>query len=166
MLLILLCLATAPVQAASPALDPTAAASASPAVTSALLAQYDVLRIALLADKLDASVAAAREIVSASAGDSALLNAATSVSTASDLATARTAFGELSRLLIQRLSTTSPAPKALVYYCPMFAGFPYWLQPKAGLANPYMGQSMPGCGEETSLKVALKAANSMSGGVP
>lgn len=165
MLLILLCLATAPVQAASPAPAP-ASASASPAVTSALLAQYDVLRLALLADKLDASVAAAREIVSASAGDSALLTAATAVSAASDLATARTAFGELSRLLIQRLSSTSPAPKALVYYCPMFAGFPYWLQPKAGLANPYMGQSMPACGEETSLKVALKAANSTSGGVP
>jgi hypothetical protein len=46
------------------------------------------------------------------------------------------------------------------FRCPMTEAWPYWLQATAGIANPYMGTSMPACGEGTSFKAALKAAES------
>jgi hypothetical protein len=42
----------------------------------------------------------------------------------------------------------------------MAPSYPFWLQDEAGLQNPYMGTSMPMCGEGTTLTAAVKAAQS------
>ncbi len=154
---------------AEPAPDGSTTTSAAPvpvAVTADVITRYDAVRTALVADDLATAKTAAQAMATSSPGDSPVLEATNAITAAPDLATARVAYSQLSRLLITRLAATPSAPKALVYFCPMFTGYAYWLQPKAGLANPYMGQTMPGCGEETSLKVALKAANSTSTKVP
>lgn len=122
------------------------------------LTRYDAVRTALVDDKLDAVLTAARELATSAAGDTALAESATAVATAQDLGSARIAFGGLSRLLIARVASTSPVPKVVVYHCSMFEHFAWWIQLKTGIANPYMGQAMPECGEEKSLKSAVKAA--------
>jgi DNA-binding GntR family transcriptional regulator len=104
--------------------------------------------------------AAAARLAAAHPDDPALLAAAQAVTAAADSTTARQAFSELSRLLVLRLATTSGAPRVLAYHCPMWEGYAWWIQLKPGISNPYMGQSMPTCGEETSLKAAIKAAGS------
>lgn len=153
-LLAVLLLALPPARAGSTELNPT-----TMAVTPDVITQYDAVRVSLVNDALPATVSAARSLAALSPGDQPLASAATAVANAVDLPGARIAFGELSRLLVQRIAATTPAPKVVTYFCPMFEqGFGYWLQPKAGIANPYMGQSMPACGEEVSLKTALKAA--------
>lgn len=141
-----------------PAAAEPVGAAASSAVAPDLVAPYDAIRLALVNDKLDVVQSAAREFGSAAAGDAALAAAASAVAASPDLLSARTGFGELSRLLVIRLAATKPTAKVLVYHCPMFAGFPWWIQSKSGIANPYMGQAMPECGEEISLKAAVKAA--------
>ncbi len=145
---------TAPAMAAAPVAEPMAVA-----VAPDTLARYDTIRAALVVDRLDAAQAGARDLAAATpAADGTLIAAATILASASSLPQARMAFGELSRLVILRASAADPAPRVWTYYCPMFAGFPWWIQAKPGLANPYMGQAMPGCGEERSLKLAAKAA--------
>lgn len=121
------------------------------------LTGYDTLRLALVADDSAAATAAAQAMATSADGDAALAAAASRVVSAKDVAGMRTAFSELSRLVIQRLSGAG-SPRVLAYHCPMYAGFAYWVQPKAGIANPYMGRAMPECGEEVSLKAAVKAA--------
>lgn len=142
-----------PAQAAEPV-----GAAVSVAVAPDRLGQYDAIRLALVSDQLDATKAAATTLAAASTADPEVAAAASAVAAAPDLAGARAAFGELSRLLLSRLGAQGGGPKVIVYHCPMFAGFAWWVQPKSGIANPYMGQAMPGCGEETSLKAAVKAA--------
>ncbi len=142
-----------PAQAAEPV-----GASVSVAVAPDLLTRYDAIRVALVNDKLDGVTSGARELAAASPGDPSLAAAASALAAAPDLATARVTFGEISRLLVLRFSATTPTPKGVVYFCPMFQGYAWWIQPKSGIANPYMGQSMPECGEEKSLKAAAKAA--------
>ncbi len=133
------------------------ALAASPASPGEPLAHYDAVRVALVADNLVAAEAAAREL--ATGGDAALATAAQGVGSAPDLASARAAFSALSRAYISELASQPSPPKVSVYHCPMYQGFAWWVQPKAGIANPYLGQQMPGCGEEMSLKAAAKAAS-------
>ena len=68
---------------------------------------------------------------------------------ATDLASARAAFGEVSRLLIPLVSADARLGlDRYVYACPMIKnGFNQWMQPSGDLENPFMGQAMPGCGE-------------------
>lgn len=121
------------------------------------LTRYDTIRVALVADKLDDAEVAARGLATATAADPTLADPATRLGAAPDAKTARIAFGDLSRALVLELA--SGGPKVWVYHCPMWSsGFAWWVQPKAGIANPYMGTSMPECGEEMSLKAAAKAA--------
>lgn len=143
----------------APARAADAATDATPvALTAEVLADYDVVRTALLKDDLAGAVAGARALVARSPADAALVTAAAAVGAAPDLLSARNAFGALSQLLIRRLAAGS-GPKVVTYHCPMFeTGFAWWIQPKAGIGNPYMGQSMPSCGEEVSVKAAVKAA--------
>jgi enoyl-CoA hydratase/carnithine racemase len=135
-----------------------AGATTVAAVAPERLGQYDAVRLALVGDKLDEARAAARELATAAVADPPFAAAAQSLAAASEIGAARSAFGELSRLLIRQLGSATPAPRLVVYHCPMFEGFAWWVQPKAGIANPYMGQAMPECGAETSLKAAAKAA--------
>lgn len=135
------------------ALSPVTTVDAPPA---AWMEGYDRLRIALVADLNAESVAAAQAL--AASPDPEIAAIAGTIAAAPDLPGRRKAFGDLSRILVLRLEAGDLPGKVLVYYCPMAAGYGYWLQPKAGIANPYMGQSMPGCGNETALKAAVKAA--------
>ncbi len=73
------------------------------------------------------------------------------VATATDLASARLAFGELNRYLIA-LAAADPRLQESwhVFRCPMADGFKEWIQRAPALENPYMGQSMPTCGGSTT----------------
>lgn len=154
LLLLLSIVSPSPVLAGEPTVN-----VAGPAVSAETVTRYDAVRTALLADQPSTVVTAATALAAGSSADPALAAAATAVARASDLTAARAAFAELSRGLLQRLAVPG-APKVVAYHCPMYGGFGYWIQPKSGIGNPYMGQVMPQCGEEVSLKSAIKAAGS------
>ncbi|MES2642461.1 MAG: hypothetical protein V4850_23460 [Myxococcota bacterium] len=128
---------------------------AAPAIATTSLHGYDAVRARLVADDLTGTAAAARALA---ASDPALAPPATAVAEAVDLAAMRVAFGELSRAVALGLGSAAPPAKVWAYRCPMVGGYGYWLQTSAGLANPYMGQAMPACGEGVALKAAIKAA--------
>ena len=121
------------------------------------LAGSDAVRLALVADDEGGATASAQALATSAGGDTEVAAAAGKVATASDSTARRAAFADLSRLVVLRLATPG-SPRVLAYHCPMYAGFAYWVQPKAGISNPYMGRAMPECGEEVSLKAAVKAA--------
>lgn len=154
MLLVCFLVIATPAHAAEPASPPSAAVVPAP---SQWLSDYDGIRLALVADDASAATTAARSLASSAGGDPDLAAAAVRVASATDTTAQRSAFSELSRLVVLRASAPG-ASRVLVYHCPMFAGFAYWIQPKAGIANPYMGAAMPECGEEVSMKAAARAA--------
>jgi hypothetical protein len=129
---------------------------------AALLSHYDAVRAHLVADHQPEAAEAARHLAG-HVDDSSLGAALVAVADAKDLANMRLAFAEVSRLLVLRFSDEPPRGLR-VYHCPMAPGYAYWLQPQAGLQNPYMGTAMPGCGEGTSLKAAVSAAQPGSSG--
>ncbi len=147
---------SAPGWAAEPVVE---AVSVAPVAVDALT-QYDTIRAALAEDRLDAARTAASAL---SAADSGLAAAAGALALAADANSARLAFSDLSKALVLRLGSTTPTPKVFAYSCPMWQGFAWWVQPKAGISNPYMGLAMPECGEEKSLKGAVKAASGAAG---
>jgi len=132
-----------------------AAPAATAGISDDLLARYDAVRAALVLDDLAGARAAALALGESVPTDAPVVSAVAGIAAGPDLATARTAFSGLTAALVPRLAATSR--KVLVYYCPMFTGYAYWLQARPGLANPYMGQSMPACGEERSGKAAARA---------
>ncbi len=73
--------------------------------------------------------------------------AATTLATAEDLSSARDAFGDMSRPLVQYREMVS-GEKPKVAYCPM-AKKP-WLQEGSTIGNPYYGASMLRCGSIVS----------------
>lgn len=123
-------------------------------LSAVAIQSYDVLRAELVEDD-DAGATQAARALAATAP--ALTTSATAVADAPDLPAKRVAFGELSRALVLGLGS-APATKLWAYRCPMVTGYAYWLQTAPGLANPYMGQAMPACGEGVGLKAAIKAA--------
>ncbi len=123
-----------------------------------LLAAYEAVRVPLVEDEVDGAREAAGRLAADPAAPRDLAAAARAVADTSDPATARAAFAELSRILVLRFEATGAPDGTRVYRCPMVAHYAYWLQAGSGLANPYMGTSMPGCGEGTSFKAAAKAA--------
>lgn len=144
MLLLLACISSGNIGYASDN-DPAGAMSA-----------YDAIRVGLVGDHLTEASDAARHFVLV-APNPALAAASVHVAEATDLASMRAAYSELSREFV--LDLAKAPPKGLhVYRCSMAPNYPYWLQEKAGLQNPYMGASMPGCGEGTTLAAAAKAA--------
>lgn len=134
------------------------ALAADPTAPSPELVAYDHVRIALTNDDLPSAKAALTELLPTVHTDPVAEKAAGALGGATDLAGARTAFGELSKALIARYATTGAPDGMHVYYCPMTSTFAYWLQPEAGLKNPYMGKAMPDCGEGVGFKAAAKAA--------
>lgn len=73
--------------------------------------------------------------------------AAAKLAAATNLKTARSAFGELSRPMV-RWREMATGNKPLVVYCPM-AKKP-WLQESDQIANPYFGSKMLKCGKIVS----------------
>jgi hypothetical protein len=129
----------------------------------ALLTLYEAVRVPLVEDRLEQARAAAQQLEDAGDASAPVIAAASRVGDAADLAAARIAFAELSRDVVLELGEAGGADLK-VFRCPMVATYPFWLQTTSGIANPYMGTSMPACGEGTSFKTALKAAQKSAGG--
>lgn len=145
------------------ALAPTGLPEAALAPLRAALSAYEECRELLVADSLeglperasrlvrglelagealpaDASHALARSLEEAAV-------AAQSMGEARDLASARAAFGEVSRFLIAIGAADARLAEGMhVFECPMTETFPKWMQPSEEIENPYMGASMPSCG--------------------
>lgn len=84
--------------------------------------------------------------------------AARAMGTADDLATAREAFGEVSRFLIALAGADRRLAEGWhVFECPMAESFPKWMQPSQALENPYMGTAMSTCGDESDWTVPAPA---------
>ena len=107
---------------------------------AALLAAYDAVRVPLVDDRLADAKSAAGTLPGLPAD---VATAASGLTLAADPTEARHAFGELSRVVILDLAATGAPPGTKVFHCPMTSEWPYWLQPTAGIANPYMGHAMP-----------------------
>lgn len=135
-----------------------AADAVAPSDSAALLASYDAVRVALVENRIDAAREGARALASDVSVPVEVATAARQVADASDDSVVRTTFGALSKAIVIRFEATAVPEGMRVYHCPMATAYSYWLQPAAGIANPYMGTSMPTCGEGTSFKAALKAA--------
>ncbi|HVS64643.1 MAG TPA: efflux RND transporter periplasmic adaptor subunit [Thermoanaerobaculia bacterium] len=139
------------------------------------LAAYEQTRELLAGDRLDGLDArAARLAQSFDMAEQALADgtpsevaqclieaaeAARAMATASDLGTARQAFGEVSRFLIALAGADARlAEEWHVFECPMTQTFPKWMQPEAELENPYMGTAMTTCGAATDWTVPAPAS--------
>ena len=73
-------------------------------------------------------------------------DAADGLAEAKDLGAARESFKDLSQGLIKYLSKRNIQTGAFdEVFCPMANA--YWLQTNTDISNPYLGHSMPGCGE-------------------
>lgn len=67
---------------------------------------------------------------------------------AADIETTRTAFYEMSKILVQYRSKVEGDDLPRVIYCPMAKKS--WLQLEEEVGNPYHGQSMAKCGNDVS----------------
>lgn len=137
-------------------LTASAGASTSP-VFDQLMNPYDKIRLALIDDSLDGvaeEAAALGEAARASAGGREaaevrellpeVAGVAAELAESAELAAAREAFYELSKVLVRYRSQVAGERPAVVY-CAM-AG-KSWLQPSGAIGNPYLGPSMQVCGE-------------------
>lgn len=134
----------------------SAAAPAAPG----WLGPYDAVREELVKDHAKEAAAAANLLVP-TLPDQDVKDAAGRVAAAQDLAAMRTAFGELSKLLIVH-AASGAEPYALpagtpIFHCSMTTCYGYWLQDESRIGNPFEGQAMPRCGEKSSVQAALAA---------
>lgn len=128
------------------------------------LAAYDVARSSLARGRLEGALPAARQMAEAlraargAVGESGReigtclehgVGASEQLASASDLAGARSAFGELSRFLIAVVSLDPGLRSGRhLFECPMTETFNLWLQAESEIANPYLGPEMLTCGSE------------------
>ncbi len=151
--------------------------SPAPVVDSlrAALGAYEEVRGELAADRLEGVPASASRLADAlrialegraglagpipSAIEGAA-RAAESMAEAEDLAAARAAFGEVSRMLLL-LADSDPrlAEGWHVFACPMTETFDRWMQPTERLQNPYMGPAMSACGSPADRSVPAPSAS-------
>ena len=130
------------------ALVALAAAPAPAAVADALAAPYLHIQVALANDSTDGVAEAARAIAAEAAAmgeqAEAIGAAAEALAEATDLWSARDAFGPLSDALIAYGREIGFGELRLAY-CPMVDK--EWLQATAELRNPFYGSMMLTCGE-------------------
>ena len=127
---------------------------------NAVFADYEIVRVDLFNDRAGQIAEAAGRIarrsrrIAESAPENlgphfeAIAEAAGALGTmGNDLGRLRRQFGELSRGLVELL-TTEPAFQRgrYLFLCPMAEGYGRWIQSSRDVENPYMGQSMPSCG--------------------
>lgn len=130
-----------------------ARAADNPALTAPVKSVYgDYLKIqaSLANDSLAGVAENANDIAKAVQGDAKILPAevgtqAEELAKASDLKSARAAFRPLSDSLIKYLADHKAKGAYVQVYCPMANA--NWLQTDKNVRNPYLGQSMPDCGE-------------------
>jgi hypothetical protein len=132
---------------------PGAQAADYPALPGPVKSVYDhylKIQAALAGDSLTGVAENADAITKAVQGDAKILPAdvgaqAAALAKAKDLKTARAAFKPLSDALIKYLADHKAKDAYVQVYCPMAKA--NWLQADKNVANPYLGKSMPDCGE-------------------
>lgn len=133
----------------APAAQPVASATLDSAKAEIMLGDYEALRAALAADKLDQVPAlAAKVAASAKAADQKqMASTALTIKAGQSADDSRRAFGELSKALVTLLvAHPKLAAKRHIFECPMAQGYQKWVQSAAKLENPYMGGRMLRCG--------------------
>jgi Cu(I)/Ag(I) efflux system membrane fusion protein len=162
---------------AAPVTSPApAATTAAPSVETkgdisaalrSVLDDYEGIRKGLAADETKGVAEAAKKIAAGASGAEtsasdalkpklgALAKAATALADEKgDIEAVRLAFGELSKALVDVLTTDDALRKDLhLFECPMAKGYKKWVQPNDKLENPYMGKKMLTCGGKTDWKV-------------
>jgi hypothetical protein len=116
-----------------------------------LMDPYLRIQVSLADDKLEGAAAAAKalsvEAQKLGAPAKPLAANATKLASAKDIASARTAFGDLSDAMMAYAKATGATfgRDVNVAFCPMVQKS--WLQKGQTIANPYYGKSMLTCGE-------------------
>jgi hypothetical protein len=122
------------------------------------LEQYFKIHGSLAGDKLD-GVKASAELLAKST-DKGTVKAAEALGKAKEIAEARKAFGDLSKVLIERVEAAAKAGEKLapvfVFECPMAKPYGKWMQSTKEIANPYYGSEMPNCGKLVATKGEAK----------
>ena len=131
---------------------PATPASALREPVKSVLAHYLKIQAALADDSTEGISANAVVISKAVKADdtktlsSDVADAADALAKAKDLPEERESFKDLSQSLIKYLSDKKVKTGRLEeIFCPMANA--YWLQTNQDIANPYLGHSMPECGE-------------------
>ena len=126
--------------------------SVGPAVATEMkypktLEQYEMVRAGLAADELAAAKNGATNLVTAVqeefAGSKQMIDASQKLAASESLKDARAAFQIISKELA---SLVQGQPGYFVMNCPMMKDG-LWVQTTPKIGNPYMGKSMPECGE-------------------
>ena len=125
----------------------------------AILSDYEAMRVALAADKLDEVPALAVKLeTSAKAAQAnatgevatpiaAIVRDVQALKSGGEPDVVRRHFGDLSHSVVTILaSNESLRTNRHVFECPMAQGYQKWVQPTANVENPYMGSSMLRCG--------------------
>jgi len=132
------------------ALGAEASAKAAVELTPKLVDPLVRVQVALAADKVDTVKADAAEIAKAAEGlgepAKPVVAAAKQLESASDLSSARKAFGQLTDTVFAYAKATGATMPAGVktVYCPMVNKS--WLQKGDAVRNPYYGSEMLDCG--------------------
>jgi Cu(I)/Ag(I) efflux system membrane fusion protein len=138
----------------------TAQAAAVEADAPAVLATYESIRDLLAKDKTEgladqagklegqARGAAGKAAADAKPKLEAIATAAAGLKgKAGDIEQARTAFGQVSKAVVELLESDPKLPEGKhLFECPMVEGYGKWVQPHPKLQNPYMGSKMLECG--------------------
>jgi len=137
-------------------------AFAGESVVKENLAHYFPIRTALAADKVEGVKEHAEAL--AKSTDKDLAKAATAVGEAKDLAGARKAFAELSKVLVGQVKKAAEEGADIgtvhVFVCPETKPYGHWLQAEDGIGNPYLGGEKLKSGK----KVATLGAPAKKGG--
>ena len=134
-----------------------ASSPSSTEATRGIVKTYLEIQGHLAADKFEDVKGPARTLTSQAAAlgreGADLAKAATAFAAASDVKTARDAFGALSEAVIARVKADGSKEAAAdlrLAYCPMVKQS--WLQRDEQIRNPYFGSSMLTCGEFKPLR--------------
>lgn len=113
------------------------------------LEHYFKVRASLAGDKLDGVKEAAEHL--AKSDDKDTKTAAEALGKAKEIADARKAFGDLSKVLIDRVeAATKKGDKVcqvFVFECSMTKPYGKWMQESKEIGNPYQGSKMLKCGK-------------------
>jgi len=154
MLTLAITLVAVTAQASSDVQDPIAETMATYEKIRSLLADDKVEGLSKEAERLAkvASDAADRSQEALKARFLAAAKAAVKVKEAKDLASARLAFGDVSREVVEILRTDPTLARGrYVYRCPMVKeGYALWVQAEKEISNPYMGKAMARCGGDAA----------------
>lgn len=116
------------------------------------------------ASKLDENVANAECSTKGEDCCAEIAGAAHGIANANDIAAARSAFNDFSKVMLARVESHAPEQAVYQMYCPMAFNNKgaSWLQNNDNLRNPYFGSAMLTCG---STKATFGKASAEHGGM-